>query len=203
MTNLVEIVRRNNDTFYDNRSNRRKSVVPRMLSFLAASLIFAWVLGTPSDAAVSAVITVQSILVGFGFSVLFFLVSSEREKELEADSLEDEARRKRLNVLSDELFFNISYYNVTTFLSVLLALLFAFNASGLTTFTNSAFNTFLSQNNSLEIFRPYLGLAHRLLISVFFFVLIESVFTFYRIVIRVNFFFDQKRKVNAQKGSTA
>lgn len=203
MTNLVEIVRRNNGTFYDNRSNRRKSVVPRMLSFLAVSLVVAWVAGTPSDTVVSSVITVQSILVGFGFSVLFFLVSSEREKEEEAKGLEDKARRKRLNVLSDELFFNISYYNVATFLSVLLALLFAFDVTGLSSFADSFSSGLSIQGNTLESVRGYLEIAHRLLIAVFFFVLFESVFTFYRIVIRVNFYFDQKRKVNAQKESTS
>lgn len=199
MTNLVEIVRRNNSTFYDNRSNRRKSVVPRMLSFFAGSLVVPWVAGTPSDTVVSAVITVQSILVGFGFSVLFFLVSSEREKEDEAKSLEDKERRKRLNVLSDELFFNISYYNVATFLSVLLALLFAFDVTGIASFTSSVSNGLSIQQDTLENVRGYLELGHRLLIALFFFVLFESVFTFYRIVIRVNFFFDQKRKINAQK----
>lgn len=199
MANLFEIVRRNNGTFYDNRSNQRKSVVPRMLCFLVVSLVVAWVSGTPSDTVVSSVITVQSILVGFGFSVLFFLVSSERENEEEAKSLEDKARRKRLNVLSDELFFNISYYNIATFLSVLLALLFAFDISGISSFADAISTAMSVQDETLDKANGYLDIAHRFLISIFYFVLIESVFTFYRIVIRVNFYFDQKRKVKAVK----
>ncbi|WP_317959926.1 hypothetical protein [Phaeobacter inhibens] len=203
MTNLVEIVRRNNGTFYDNRTNRRQSVVPRMLSFLVVSLVVAWVLGTPSDTVVSSVITVQSILVGFGFSVLFFLVSSEREKEGESKSLEDKARRKRLNVLSDELFFNISYYNVATFLSVLLALLFAFDVSGVSSFAANVSSWLSAPDSTVNSSQICLKVAHRFLIAVFFFVLLESVFTFYRIVIRVNFYFDQKRKINSQKENGA
>lgn len=203
MINVFDIIKRNNSTFYDNRSNRRQSVVPRMLLFAFVALIVAWVLGTPSDAVVSAVITVQSILVGFGFSVLFFLVSSERENESDTTSLEDGTRRKRLNVLSDELFFNISYYNITTFLSMLLALLFAFDLSGIASFSSSVSGRLSIPDSYASYSQGLLNLAHRTLITVFFFMLFESVYTFYRIVIRVNFYFDQKRKIKSQKNSAS
>ncbi|GGB21855.1 hypothetical protein [Allosediminivita pacifica] len=199
MTSLIEIVRRNNSTFYDNRSGKKKSVVARTLLFVTLSLISSWVLGTPSDTVVSAVITVQSILVGFGFSVIFFLVSSERENEDGANGIEDRIRRKRLNTLSDELFFNISYYNVVTFFSVTLSLLFAFNIDGVSSFAGGVVADLDIQGGVKDNLRQYVEWAHHILIAFLFFVLLESVFTFYRIVIRVNFFFDQKRKVKSQR----
>ena len=197
MNSILGIIKRNNSTFYDNRSDRRVSVFPRILLLVALGLLLSWVLGTPSDEVVSSVITVQSILVGFGFSVLFFLVSSAKEDPSVSASIENKLRKERLNKLSDELFFNISYYNVTTFFSLLLALLFAFDIAPMKqislVFINN-FSFFETIKGNLETFVKYL---HHTLIAILYFILLESIFTFYRIVVRVNFYFDQKRKLTS------
>lgn len=197
MNNILDIVKRNNSTFYDNRSDKRVSIFPRILLLALLGLLLSWILGTPSDEVVSSVITVQSILVGFGFSVLFFLVSSAKEDLSASATIENKLRKERLNKLSDELFFNISYYNLATFFSLLLALLFAFDIAPMKLISLSFVNSFdflETTKDRLEISVKYF---HHLLIAIFYFILLESIFTFYRIVVRVNFYFDQKRKLTS------
>jgi len=200
MGNFISIIKRNNSTFYDNRSGEQNSVLPRQTGFILVSLLVAWVLGTPSDTVVSSVITVQSILVGFGFSVLFFLVSSDHVDENAATTRENKERRKRLNKLSDELFFNISYYNIVTIISVLLSMLFAFDISSIKTLSVDVSNAAQLSQIVVTTLTTIADVAHRLLISIFYFVFFESVYTFYRIVVRVNFYFEQKRKISTAKG---
>jgi len=199
MGSLSDIIRRNNSTFYDNRSGNRTPVWPRYALFTALSGCFALLVGTPSDAVVSSVITVQSILVGFGFSVLFFLVSTEHEDEEASGTLEDKTRRRRLNKLSDELFYNISYYNIVTILSVLFALAFAFDISPLSR-NLAAATTYLGIGpETKQSISTTLGYIHYIVVWGFYLAFIESIFTFCRIVVRVNFYFSQKRKVSIQK----
>lgn len=193
MTNLRTIVHRNSSTFYDYRSKQPISVIPKLLLVALFSSIIAALLDNPDTELVSAVITVQSILVGFGFSVLFFLVNSEQLKILKADSLEKQNKTKRLNKLSDELFYNVSYYNLVTIFSVLLALAFLLPTTSLPNFATQVCDWL--QNMAGDNWR-YLttstSAAKYLLVSLFYFLFIESIFTFYRIVIRINFYFSQK-----------
>jgi hypothetical protein len=197
MGNFPEIWRRNRDTFYDDRDGSPSAVWPRLLVEALLSALLALLLATPTSDFIDSVITVQSILVGFAFSVLFFIVSSDRVTDIPGPSLENKARLARLNKLSDELFYNVSYYTAVNVVSLMIALSFRF--PGLSNFGNTILEFDMSSMVS-----PFLkAKVDNLLILTgyiyeffFFLLLIESGYTFYRIVVRVNFYFTEKRRLS-------
>ena len=76
MFNVRSIIANNNRTFYNYRTDERFSIVPRIIIFVFISAAVALSnFIRPSDF-LSAVLAVESILVGFSFSVLFFLLSN-------------------------------------------------------------------------------------------------------------------------------
>ena len=71
---------------------------------------------------IGSILTVQSILMGFSFSVLFFLMSGNNRQSKDDEAIETKNKIRRLNKLSKELFFNVSYFNFLAIFSVLFSL---------------------------------------------------------------------------------
>lgn len=200
MASVKKIISKNNETFYDYRTKKAVSTRPRIAFFMLVSVLCAFSFSTLDDAFISSVLTVQSILVGFSFSVLFFLVSSSTDLNIEDPSLEVLERVSRINTLSKELFFNVAYYNTVTILSVLVALLFILPSLSFPNIFSELLNDFLSNKGDFANIAAILcELASRFLVFLFFVVFIESMYTFYRIVRRVNFYFLEK--LDIQKGT--
>lgn len=175
-----------------------------MAAYIIMSFAATYLAGTPTDSVVSSVITVQAILAGFGFSVLFFLVSSEQEDESSTKSIEDSIRKVRLNKLTTELFYNISYYNVVTISSVIVALFLSFNMPDFRVkildpiaFYHVLWHGYPNFTNIINYtFDKIVAFIHIFVVVIFYFLCIDSVYTFYRIIFRVNFYFLQKRKIS-------
>jgi hypothetical protein len=123
MSDLLSIIRRHRETFYDYNTEKPTLVWPRNTAIVLFSFLVVLVFDGVSVDAISALLTVQSILIGFGFSVLFFLVSADDKRPQEGASIESKLTAAKLEKLSRELFYNISYFNIVATCSVVVALL--------------------------------------------------------------------------------
>jgi hypothetical protein len=198
MATVKEIIQRNNATFYDYQSKKVHSPYGRMLKFLILSLLASILFDDLGDSFLNSVLAVQSILIGFSFSVLFFLVSGSISISEQEYSREKKYRIERLNTLATELFYNVAYYNTVSIFSVVLALLFLLPNFSIfsSVLENSLFQSLLEKlpPDTLEKMQD---IGSRFLTLIFVFLFSDSVFTFFRIVRRVNFFFSEKLSLKA------
>jgi hypothetical protein len=193
MATVKEIIRRNNETFYDYRSKKGKSPYARFTSFVIIGAVVATFFNDLGDGFLNAVLAVQSILVGFSFSVLFFLVSGSITLNEVEYSREKKYRVERLNTLATELFYNVAYYNTVAIGSVVVALLFLLpNLSIFPSFVSISAVQAIAGSFSADAFDQIVDVTSRLLTFIFVFLFTDSIFTFFRIVRRVNFFFSEK-----------
>lgn len=198
MFSLRDIVRRDAATYYDYTSNTRvgRGKTLALFGLFAATVGFA--VGQASNDFLAGALSAQAILVGFSFNVLFYLVANRLTKPAAYASIEHELRFERLSKLSDEVFDNVTYFNIVAISSAVAALTLLligsddFNANlhkmaafieGRTRITGTA----LSWANCVV---RSLGLA------ILAFLLIESIYTFLRTVGRVRFYFGMLKTMN-------
>jgi len=186
------IYKDNKSTFYDFRTNQPHGHVVRNSAFLILSVAFACVIQKDANDLLDAVITVQAILIGFSFSVMFFLVQSRNKTETKASSMEESLRLEQVDLLSKELFWNISYFNLTALSSLLFALaLMVPNVWGM------AAEIVAKQKDLITLARFMDGASfatYYIAKFLFCLLLVESSFTFLRTVGRVNFLFEERMK---------
>lgn len=195
MNELYKILARNNATFYDYRSGKRTSIYPRLFFIIILAALTAIFTGLPSNNVTNNVITIQAILVGFGFSVLFFLANSDKLDVKENKSLEEKNRKIKVNKISEELFYNISYYNIISILSVLIAFILGLDKSSLSTIFDIFTKITNLPQNYFEKFYSISNIIGYLISGIFYITFFESIYTFCRLVLRVNYYFEQKMKV--------
>lgn len=189
MVSVRSIISNNNDTFYNFRTGARLRTWPRILGSLIVSPVAAFLLTDNLTDFINSINTVASILIGFGFSVLFYIASGNESAASHDASLERRNRTERINALSKELFHNVSYF-------VMMAS--AALAFSMIVIAPEAQGEWLAKQAMpfLEKITPragdYLWWAGLLVRSCFFFLIIEAGYTFGRIVGRVNFLFEQK-----------
>lgn len=190
MFNIRSIIRNNNATFYNYRTGIRFSIWPRVILFSVISLSAALLKFFDSAEFLGAVLAVESILVGFSFSVLFFLLGNIRGEVRNHESIEDEVTEKKLRILSKEIFFNVSYFNLVTVMVVLLCLILLIPDEKFRSldFPYDIHPSIRSALNSIWDIFKFFGLA---IWSLFSFLLLESMYTFVRTVGRVTFYFDR------------
>lgn len=192
MFKLSTILSKNNDTFYDFRTNAPLRVAPRFISFFIISACCALLFGGNSDKFLNGVITVQAILIGFSFSVMFFLLSENMALvPPSGSSIEKGIKTSKLLKLSKEIFYNISYFNIVAIgcLTSALLLLLPNATIHLFAFLQVSGKWACRAHDALYI----AGVAVNILILfVFYFLLIESAYTFVRTIGRVNYLFEQK-----------
>jgi hypothetical protein len=202
MANLKNIIRKNNKTFYDYQTEKAQSIAPRLAVIGVVSILLALMFSAIDDSFVNAVLTVQSILVGFSFSVLFFLLSGAEIKSVTDGSIEQKQKVKKLKTLSEELFYNVSYYNLVAISSVLVALLYLLPDMD----QNSKISTMVlgiitSVARSQDVLSWFSSVATWIEVAVRFslyFLVIEGMYTFWRTVRRVSFFFAEKLSLGAE-----
>lgn len=189
----------NASTFYDYRTNRKQSQVPRVTLIVALSAALALVAPVTAPEILSAAITVQAILIGFSFSVMFFLVQDRtsiyQRRPVETQSPSEESLEKQLDdeqlaLLSKELFWNISYFNLVAFASLLVALSIMI-PNIWDRIDNIMANIPIQNAKNLNFAVPAMisSMIAQWALMVLF---IESVYTFIRTVGRVNFLFEQR-----------
>ena len=193
MYSLAEIVRQNNETFYDYASNRRYGIGLRIWIEIVASAFVAIFVDSRLNDFLNGTIAVQAILVGFSFSVMFFLMASLPPQERnEGRALEDQLKLDRIFKLSRELFFNLSYFICCATASLALALFLLLpDAGGQFTGILKATHLFPARDIATSVGRTENVIAI-VIYTAFFFLIIESGYTFARTVGRINFLFTRK-----------
>ncbi|MCE4225354.1 hypothetical protein HCU64_16480 [Methylobacterium sp. C25] len=197
MFNIGQIYKYNRETFYDYNTGAQQSRVLYAGTIIFISLIFATGFSELSDNALAAIITAQSILAGFGFNVLFFLLSNANVLPSKKEgSIEQDLRRNKIIALSEEIFGNISYFNLVSISSVFLSLLiFIPSLSSTTTeycvkYLMDNFHDYYEQIRNLALIAK---MALRVLLFTILYILVfESIYTFIRTVVRITFYFRKR-----------
>lgn len=196
MFSVRSIVSANNATFYEYNTNHKISIRPRLFVEIVASTVVAMILDREFKDFLNGVITVQAILIGFSFSVMFFLMSAAgvRASRVLAEpvSLESQLREEKLENLSREIFHNVAYFNLVAMACLAIALVILLpNGSDviwilLKTLKIEWFN---------NISRPYgiaLAVIEPGIRAAFLFLLVESAYSFARTTGRVNYLFGKR-----------
>ena len=192
MNRVIAIIKKNNETFYDYRSNQPVRIRGRIICISIAAFLFAIFVRGELEPFLTGVLTVQAILIGFSFSVLFFLITEKGEPDEREVAIEDQLKKDRLAKLSEELFHNISYFNLCAMASLVLAVLFLLpNISDQVRTVASMFRPEFGEAAGAlyEVGRP---IGAGALLFMLGFLVIESGYTFARTVGRVNYLFEQR-----------
>lgn len=193
MFNISTIVDGNRSSFYDYRTNSPRRTWPLQVLFLACAIICGFLINGDMQNLLNGVITVQSILIGFSFTVMFFLVSKDGDATSGVSGyIEDKLKEKRIKKLSRELFYNISYFNITAIFCVAAAVLLMVPAKSdfiwyCVHLVPKVFREWILGAYAY-ISMPFIALAK----SFFFFFLFESSFSFVRTSGRVAHLFEEK-----------
>ena len=199
MASIASIIAENNATFFDLKKKKRVRIWPRISSFVVASLILALLLTDKLTDFVNSINTVASILLGFGFSVLFYIAGTKAEEIPDNAYLEQKNKLDLINKLSKELFHNVSYFVAAASASLAFGMLvIAPEAQG-------AWIPFSSHPYYIQLsgyVTPYTWWINAIIRCVFFFLVIEAGYTFARIVGRVNLLFEKKIDASKRKKPT-
>jgi hypothetical protein len=144
-------------------------------------------------------LSAQAILVGFSFNVLFYLVANRLTTPTRFESIEHELRFERLSKLSDEVFDNVTYFNLVAICAALAALALLLVGSESCDAHLRRIAIFLAAH--VPISREALSWAKwavsALGLSALVFLLTESIYTFLRAVGRVRFYFGMLKTMEA------
>jgi hypothetical protein len=199
MPNIVHLYRLNASTFYNFRTKKRHSLFWRYLALTLISLLAALTYGERSDNVYIGIITAQSILVGFGFNVLFYLSSNEVVNYDETFSIEDASRVRRLRTVSEEVFYNIGYFNIVALASVVLCLIVLVSQSYAPLMSEAISKALGTTQKRVELWGVFEKTLLRLVLFLVYFCVAESLLTFVRTVQRVSFLFESKMKLRADQ----
>jgi hypothetical protein len=205
MFDVRTIVERNSETFYDYASGERRSQKVRVFLTAMMSVGLCWLLQRQSETFLNAVLTAQAILVGFSFSVLFFLLSNAEISSVPEESIERRLKRQKLTTLAKELFHNVSYFNVVAICSVVLSLLLLMSGPDLTVWkwlAEVASTYVVVVPTSADLWMARITAAiQSIAAATLYFCLFESAFTFFRTVVRVSYYFEQKLGLIAKQST--
>lgn len=195
MSNLRDIASENAKTFYDARTRTQHSLLPKYIALTVISIVGSWIFNARADNLYMSVIAAQSILVGFSFNVMVFLASNPHLKIAENASVERKQKVGRLNQLSNELFYNLSYFNIVAIASVIVALLMLLvpmggNLSG--DISEIGLEIGLEKQVAERLSIIFALIAKHILLFIFYFALIDSIASFIRIIRRASYYFESK-----------
>lgn len=189
MASISSIIANNNATFYNYRTGGRFRIWPRIALFILISPPLAFLLTNNLTDFINSINTVLSILLGFCFSVLFYIASSKEDQISPQASLEKKNRIDRINALSKELFHNVSYFVMTASAGLAFAMIVIAPEANSDWFSKQALPYLEKITPDVSDYLWWINLGIR---SVFFFLIIEAGYTFSRVVGRVNFLFEEK-----------
>lgn len=196
MFNVFTIIRNNSTTFYDLYTRKPRSQKPRLFTASVIAFVAALLFSNVSESLLSGFLAVQSILLGFTFNVMFFLLGN-REAEAESyKSLEAKLRAERLRELYKELFYNVAYFNLIAVLSIIVAALLLL--------PNPEIPKFMHGWYLVEVYARWLqtsiipvfvqNLTNFGSMFVFYCLAIEVVYSVARVIGRTSFYFERKMR---------
>lgn len=192
MYDFTKLVQHHRDTYYNFASNKQNPFwLPKI--YQAAFAIFCAIcFSAISDALLQSILTIYSILVGFSFSVLFHLIS-QREFSIDTDGLlETELRLERLTKLHDEIFYNVTYFIISSLALVAIVLCYYVALS----FNHQIFDVVSSVLKGGGVLEYLSTILSFLFSMIMYFLVLETGFLFIRIVGRVTYYFQQKIRHN-------
>jgi hypothetical protein len=200
---ILEIIEKNNATFYtfrDRQGTKGQSGLQvswsRYLLVLSISFLI-WLLGVfTSEKVLTSIISVQSILIGFGLTVMFYIVSTTTPK-IEGQQLNDVPDPNienglKLRLIADmqrELFENISYFMLIAVVSLVFALLILVERP---MFDVADLNAKSAQVFVIKIYAIIHSVLANVVSILFVFSVVESTLTFCRVALRLNILFAKK-----------
>lgn len=193
---IFRIISENQKTFYDFDTGRRRRQWPRFLLFLISASILSFGLQGDLKDLLSGILNVLSIVCGFSFTTLFFLVSDRGlQPKIDTDVREDKEMAKKLRILSNEIFYNVSYFIIIATTAIVLAMTHLIPSGSFSALLPSACPYWAAEK--LCSFADFISnsLSHTIKITskiIFLFALIECIYTFVRIVKRINFLFKKR-----------
>lgn len=202
MFNVKEIFINNDSTFYDFNSQKRVSQWRRWaLTFLVAA-VAAIFCPNVSDDLLAGFLAVQSILLGFTFNVMFFLLGNREKEEpketlkvgAKAQSLETKLRTKRVRKLYVELFYNVSYFNLIAVTSIIVAAALLLPTPEVPGFLRAyePVETYVQWLHISTIPTVVRAASRGMAMFVFYAIAIEVFFTIARVIGRTSFYFERK-----------
>lgn len=199
MSNFRDIIINHNATFYDYDTGDQKPVWLRYVLVALGSIGLVVIFDNTPSEMLGALLTVQSILIGFSFSVMFFLLSGSLPTTAENGSIEAGLKKEKLARLARELFYNVSYFNVIALASVLLSLLLLLpniDVDALVEWIKKqSFLTFWNEASWRSLFDKLIDWLIATLEFMLYATLLESLTSFARTVGRVSFYFERRLKI--------
>jgi len=192
--NIESIIRNNNATFYDFDTRKRRSQKPRVAVLTALSIALAILCPKVSDNLLAGFLAVQSILLGFTFNVMFFLVGQNKEKITEPQSIEGQLRAERIKTLYHELFYNVSYFNLVAIMSIITATGLLLPTMEVPYFLQHVgfFQSYLHWLSTSTVPTVIGTIFNDSLMFVFYLLACEVVFSIARVIGRTSFYFERK-----------
>lgn len=189
MTSFSQIIGNNSRTFYNYRTNGSKSLRLHYSVIGCVSVILSAVFRFPSNDIYTGFVACQALLVGFSFNLTFYLSANGRLRIPNSDLIEDKIEVERLNILGREIFYNIGYFNLVSVFSVIASLaLLIFSAL-------KPFPCFALKNlcDIVSAQQNVVGLVvWHLVLFCAYFLAIESMATFLRMIRRTNAYFEDR-----------
>ncbi len=190
MLNFEEIVSSNAATFYDySKGEDFKTTSYQVLKFLFA-VVFALIFSQLNTSFLSVILSIYAILIGFGFNILFYLLNFQ--KKVDDSSLEKEVLSEKINKLSSELFYNVAYFNLISVFLIILCLVFYLGKSldgEVCQFIFEYYQLIPYSEKALTFLKAIKTIASFLALVCFYYLIIESLFTFMRITSRAFYMF--------------
>jgi len=192
--NIQSIIRNNNATFYDFDTRKRRSQKPKFAFLTALSIALAILCPKVSDNLLAGFLAVQSILLGFTFNVMFFLVGQNKEQTADPQSIEGQLRAERIKTLYHELFYNVSYFNLVSIISIVTATGLLLPTMEVPSFLQhiSFFRSYSHWLSTSTVPTVIGTIFHDSLMFVFYMLACEVVFSIARVIGRTSFYFERK-----------
>ncbi len=198
MSNFQDIIRNHNATYYDYDTGDQKPVWLRYVLVALGSIGLVLIFETVPSEMLGALLTVQSILIGFSFSVMFFLLSGSLPTISDNGSIEAGLKKEKLTRLARELFYNVSYFNVIALVSVLLSLLLLLPSIDVDALVDwikkRSVLAFWAEATWRSFFVTLIDWLKPALEFMLYATLLESLTSFARTVGRVSFYFERRLK---------
>jgi hypothetical protein len=200
MNNLRKIYQENRKTYRGYRSGELQPVAKRNLYLAVFAILCAMLFHAPEPSLIRVVITVLGILSGFSFSILFFIANNANPLVVtEGTTLEHRNKIRRSRTLTDEIFFNVSYFIMITVMTIILSVILMLPVEN---FLKAAQQVWIWVTDLIPDIQEWQGWLQSsitflrfLLQFAFWIFLIEAVLTFLRILKRIGFLFSERLEI--------
>jgi len=194
VSSLREIYENDKSTYYEYNSGVRKGYKKTIFIQLITAFILCFFFSDITKDFLGSLLAFFSILTGFSFSVLFYIVAGGTYSLRAKTSLLEKANDlEKLNILRKEVFHNVSYFSLVSILVCLLAIFHYFletrSCHWVCKFLTVEFDT-----KNLEVFVSF---GESLFSFILFFFISNCLYSFVRIIRRVNLLFTLKLDLDA------